>query len=164
MKINPNDPESYNSRGEVFLLLGHYTESISDFTMTLHINKKHAVAHYNRGFAYQSTGDYRQAMKDYDKALEINSNYAEVYFEIANILVIKGKYSEAIKKFDKSIEIKPDFSKVYIARGVAKIKTGENIDGCNDLTKAKDLGDKGVESLIQLFCESKKQTEGREER
>jgi len=103
-------------------------------------------------------------MKDYDKALEINSSFAEVYFEIGNIMAIKGRYSEAIQQFDKCIGIKADFSKSYIARGVAKIKTGDNTDGCNDLSKAKELGDKGVDSLIQLFCESKKQTEGREER
>jgi tetratricopeptide (TPR) repeat protein len=103
-------------------------------------------------------------MKDYEKALEINASFAEVYFEIGNIMAIKGKYPEAIQQFDKSIGIKSDYIKVYIARGVAKIKTGENTDGCNDLAKAKDLGDKGVESLIQLFCESKKQTMGGEER
>jgi tetratricopeptide (TPR) repeat protein len=162
--INPNDPETYNLRGEVFLLLGHYTESINDFTMTLHINKKHPVAHYNRGYAYQSTGDYRAAMKDYEKALEINSSFAEVYFEIGNILAIKGKYEEAIQQFDKSIGLKPDFAKVYIARGLAKFKTGDQTDGCNDLTKAKELGDKAVDSMIQFYCVSKKEQEGSEER
>ena len=77
-----------------------------------------------------------------------------LFFELGNVFNSQGKYEEAIQNFDKSIGIKPDFAKVYISRGVAKIKTGEHDDGCNDLTKAQELGDKGVHAMLKLYCET----------
>jgi len=115
--------------------------------------KKHGTAHYNRGNSYQAIGSYKKAIKDYLIALQINASNVDAHFELGNVYVSLGKYSEAIASFDSAIGLKGDYSKVYIARGVAKIKTGEHDEGCNDLTKANELGDKGVHAMLKIYCE-----------
>ena len=65
-----------------------------------------------------------------------------------------GTYPEAIKNYDQAISLKTDFAHAYIARGVAKMKSGEQ-GGCGDFTKAEELGDKTVQYMIQLYCSKK---------
>ena len=72
----------------------------------------------------------------------------------------------SIKDYDKAIEINPSYMEAYANRGVAKINmltTKGNIqptkeqtsDGCADLKKAKQLGDKTVDDMIFIYCDKK---------
>ena len=60
---------------------------------------------------------------------------------------------DAISNYDQAISLKTDFSRAYVARGVVKIKSGEQ-GGCEDFTKAEELGDKTVQYVIQLYCKN----------
>jgi tetratricopeptide (TPR) repeat protein len=62
-------------------------------------------------------------------------------------------HTDAIKDFTKAIELKPDYSIYYYYRANSKNSMENAPGGCEDLKKAKELGFKGLNRDIKIFCE-----------
>lgn len=73
-----------------------------------------------------------------------------------NLGVEKLKTNEfelAIQYFTEAINNKNNYIDAYYNRGVGYLKVGKKEDACKDWKKAKELGDKEVEELIQKYCQ-----------
>jgi len=70
-------------------------------------------------------------------------------------LAKKYQYKDAFTAFTKAIELKADFSEAYYNRAVVWFElpanTFENMDGCADLKKAKELGFKVKDSVMKDY-------------
>jgi len=70
-------------------------------------------------------------------------------------LAKKYQYKEAYTAFTKAIELKADFAEAYYNRATVWFElpanTFENMDGCADLKKAKELGFKVKDDVIKNF-------------
>jgi len=70
-------------------------------------------------------------------------------------LAKKYQYKEAYTAFTKAIELKADFAEAYYNRATVWFElpanTFENMDGCADLKKAKELGFKIKDDVIKNF-------------
>ena len=70
-------------------------------------------------------------------------------------LASKYQYKEAFTAFTKAIELKADFAEAYYNRAVVWFElpanTFENMDGCADLKKAKELGFKVKDAKMKEF-------------
>jgi len=110
-------------------------ESIELFDKAIKLNPTVAYVYFARGTAYSNTFDYNKAIEDYDKALEINPNYVEVYVNRANA---------KINQFTSKGNIDPTPEQTQSA--------------CEDLYKAKELGDKSIdtEDMLYLYCKNNK--------
>jgi len=67
----------------------------------------------------------------------------------------KFDFKQAYECFTKAIELKPDFAEAYYNRATAWFElpanTYPNIDGCDDLKKAKSLGFKVKDEKMKEF-------------
>lgn len=110
-------------------------EAIVLFDKAIELNPTVAYVYFARGTAYSNTFDYTKAIEDYNKALEINPNYIEVYANRANA---------KINQFTSKGNLEPTPEQTQSA--------------CEDLYKAKDLGDKSIttEDMIYLYCKENK--------
>jgi len=110
-------------------------EAIELFDKAIELNPTVAYVYFARGTAYSNTFDYNKAIEDYDKALEINPNYAEVY---------ANRASAKINQFTSKGNLDPSPEQTKSA--------------CEDLYKAKELGDNsiGTEDMIYLHCKKNK--------
>jgi tetratricopeptide (TPR) repeat protein len=67
----------------------------------------------------------------------------------------KFEYKQAYECFTKAIELKADFAEAYYNRATVWFElpanTYPNIDGCDDLKKAKSLGYKVKEDELKKF-------------
>lgn len=106
-------------------------EAIDLFDKAIELNPTVAYVYFARGTAYSNTFDYIKAIEDYDKALAINPNYIEVYVNRA---------SSKINQFTSKGNLDPTPEQTQSA--------------CEDLYKAKELGDKSIatEDMIYLYC------------
>jgi tetratricopeptide (TPR) repeat protein len=110
----------------------------------------------------------KEAIELYDKALEINPTMAKAFFGRGEC---KGysDFEEAIKDYDKAIEFDKDNMLAYRNRGNARFNVysskgiltppAEELErACNDLHKAKELGDTSElsEGLIDMYCKKSK--------
>ncbi|MDN3581329.1 hypothetical protein [Mucilaginibacter flavus] len=112
--------------------------------------------------AHQYKSD--EAIALYTKAIEINPKIAELYFNRGAAKGLKFDMDGAIVDYDKAIGLNPEYKEAYANRGVAKINqyTNKGIieltaeqskPGCDDLYKARDLGDDAaVEDMIYAHC------------
>lgn len=107
---------------------------------------------------------FAQAVRYYDRCLSLDANDAEPYFNRGASKNMLMDLAGAIKDYDAAIRLNPDYKDAYANRGVAKINllTGkgnlkptkkQTKEACEDLRKAKQLGDNAVDAMLFLYCD-----------
>ena len=135
---NPNSIRSYSSRGDAYLFLGQYKESVADYEKMVKLNPKLSASHWRRGIAYFYAGQYKQAAaqfeayKSYDNVDRENGiwrffSQAKAYgIEKARKNLLKYKttdrepFGDVYKLFSK--QIKPE----RILANIAAAKVGKS--------------------------------------
>ncbi|MDQ3191322.1 MAG: tetratricopeptide repeat protein [Bacteroidota bacterium] len=123
--------------------------------------------------ASEMTGRFvpQEAIELFDKAIELNPTVAYVYFARGTAYSNIFDYNRAIEDYDKALKIDPDYFEVYVNRASAKINqftskgnlnptTEQTQSACEDLYKAKELGDKSIatKDMIYMYCKNNKAT------
>lgn len=151
-----NDNQFFNS-GKKKLDDGHYAEAVADLTKAIDENAM-PQAYYLRAIAKEKLGDNYGAANDFGyivQAAPDNSiNYAEVHFRYGNILLKQKKYDQAINEMNALIKLndKEKLPQAFYNRGLAKINNNDKDGGCQDLSKAGELGYKAAYDAIKQFC------------
>ncbi|WP_348547931.1 tetratricopeptide repeat protein [Chthoniobacter sp.] len=63
----PNSPMLHSQRGDLFLFLGDYTDSIADFQKMIELDPTQDAQHWRLGIAYYFAGQYAKAQKQFEK-------------------------------------------------------------------------------------------------
>ena len=169
IELDPNDLASYTDRGKTKAYIKDIYGAKKDFLFILTTDStggQAEAAFYYLGKIAYSEGQFEQSIKYYDKFLALAPKDSEVYFNRAAAKGMIMDVAGSIKDYDKAIELNPNYTEAYANRGVSKINmltTKGNIqptkeqtsDGCADLKKAKQLGDKTVEDMIFIYCDKK---------
>lgn len=79
IKLQPDNDDAYNIRGNIHFILGKNQLAIDDFTKAIQINSTCADYFNNRGSVYNKIGYYKLAIKDFDDAILFDSNDAAYY-------------------------------------------------------------------------------------
>ena len=79
IELNPNDPNAYCNRCNIYNILGHYTQAVKDCTKAIKLDPKFAEAYVNRSNAYAHLGQYSNVIKDCSKAIKLNPKIAMAY-------------------------------------------------------------------------------------
>ena len=169
IKIDPNDLASFTDRGIVKISSKDYEGAKKDF---LHVltkdsidNQGQAALYYLGRIAYLQA-KYEQSIKYYDKLILLTPKDAELYFNrgAAKDMIMDSPGS--IKDYDLAILYSPEYKEAYANRGVAKINLlrlkgdikltkKQTTDACQDLKKAKQLGDNSVDDMLYIHCDGK---------
>ena len=64
MRLDPNFPEAYNTRGIIYKLTGEIDQAIEDYNKAIELDPNFAYAYYNRGIVYHERDDFERAIKD----------------------------------------------------------------------------------------------------
>ena len=78
LELDPQDADTYNTRGVAFLEAEDYDRAILDFNQGIEINPHWARLYAHRGNSYWVINDYEQAIADYYQCLRINQKHAPV--------------------------------------------------------------------------------------
>ena len=78
LEIDPQDADTYNTRGVAFYEAEDYDRAILDFSQAIEINPHWARLYAHRGNSYWGIDDYEQAIADYYQCLRINEKYVPV--------------------------------------------------------------------------------------
>ena len=152
IKINPNLPILYSSRGLIRMKMGQIKSAISDFNKSIEIDPKHTIAYYNKGLAKSLLKNYKGALSDYNRAIEINPKYSSAYTSRGATKASLKDFKGAIIDCDLAIEFDPENALSYIARGGIKFFSNNKEGACLDFQKAKSLGNTDATKFIEKFC------------
>jgi tetratricopeptide (TPR) repeat protein len=170
ISIDPDDIASYVDRGKTKGYMNDMEGSKKDFKYVLtkdSTTRQGLAALYYLGLIAFNQNEDRESVKYYDRYLALVPDDAEVYYNrgcAKGLLLVDLEGS--IKDYDKAIQLKPNYAAAYANRGVAKINLfttrgtiqpskEQTKDACEDLKKAKALGDNTVDDMIYVYCDKK---------
>lgn len=103
LRINPDDPLTYNERGAACSYLDRHDEAIADYTSALKLAPKLVRAYRNRASVYFYKGNYDAAVADSSKAIALDPKYASAYQVRAKAYQKLGKGDEARLDTEKAV-------------------------------------------------------------
>jgi tetratricopeptide (TPR) repeat protein len=128
---DPEDFQSHNNLGALYVSLGRYTDAIREYEEALRLEPGKAEILSNLGIAWFQIGKTDEAMKLFARALAINPECVQAYNNRASALERLGRGEEAIADYRRVAAIKPGSDEAHYNLGLAlggKGAYGEAID------------------------------------
>jgi len=75
--INPNDPKSHATLGNIYTRRGDLVQAVRSFEHALQLNPKISEVHNNLGVVYYRLGDLAKSIHSYRMALDLNPDYSK---------------------------------------------------------------------------------------
>ena len=153
IELAPSDASYYLQRGLKKTGLKDYFGAIADYQKAIDLQPNYSMAYNNIAWNKFLQKKYTEALSYANKAIEQDStNYValdtrgEIKF---NLNDIRG----CIKDFDNAIKFNPKLSNSFFLRGRANLKLQNKTKGCEDLSKAGELGKKEAYDYINKYCQ-----------
>lgn len=121
IKIDPENPDIYHHRGQVFLLIEQLDDAVADFTKATDLMPKNPLTYVHKLYS-----EYRQAVNDQDNtklfakveefsdAIKEYPNCIEVYSLFAQILSDQQQFALADDYFEKAMKLEPGNGKIEV--------------------------------------------------
>jgi tetratricopeptide (TPR) repeat protein len=119
IKLQPDDADVYNSRGNVYYKLGQFQSAIEDYNEVIRLKPDYVNAYYNLANAYYKLGQYERAVEDLKIAAGLGHEVAQIIlksYSVGNVLITRKPGKE---------EANPQYKAV---KGIV-LKNGEVIEG-----------------------------------
>ena len=159
IRDNLKDEFAYSLRSMAKFRKFDFYGAIEDGLKTISLDKKNPQAYriigqslvaknidiYDRGFRRKSAYKYYYTTDEnyFAPKKETNEKYLQA----------DRDFREAIQYLNKSIELKsPNLNEAYLFLGIAKLALGQSENGCLDLSKAGELGNKFSYTIIENHC------------
>lgn len=161
LENNPNDTDVIFSRALAKSEIGDNYGAISDYDIILSMEGKVMPRRYkfstvynNKAYCLVELGNYKTALPLVEKALQLDKTEWYIWDTRAEILLNLGQFDKCIADCTKAISIEENGNS-YVVRGLAHIKKGEKTKGCQDLSKAGELGETIAYQKIKENCNKK---------
>lgn len=174
------------SDGVFNLIVGHFDEAVTNFTIAIEAEEQLAKSYYYRakarcgqrefemalvdinkslkidaddhltmdmrGKIYLALDRPNEALVDLKKVLEIDSDFDGIQFTIGRAYYEMERFDQAISMFNAAIAKDSEDSKSYRLRGLSHLILEIDDKACNDLSKARKMGERGLDDLIDEYC------------
>jgi tetratricopeptide (TPR) repeat protein len=152
--------------------LRYYKNAIKDYTLALNSKSSFHIKDYliigDRGESKFETEDYYGAIADLtiaiDSIVQIGNKTLKIESQshLISFLISRGKsylylnkFNEALSDFSNSLNLNPKYRLSYYYRGITYLSMKKIELGCNDLSKAGELGYERAYDLIKEYCNPK---------
>lgn len=142
------------ARAQALLNAGQARRSMLDYDAYFKAvdGKVNDSFYYYREQASLQAHQYQRALDDLAKAIELNPKELLYRAELAVVNIRVGRSEEAVKVLQEALQIDPSYSEAYRLMGLAYIYLKKKNEACEALAKAKELGNKNVDDLIEKNC------------
>ena len=132
-----------------------YREAIAGYNDFEHLSGSNVTAnfYYEREQMEIKCRMYAQALNDIEKAIKLAPNEPVLYAEAAALNYRVGQNEQAITLAQQAISMSDDFADAHRILGVCLIEKGDKAEARKHLLRAKELGDKLAESILQKTTE-----------
>ncbi|KAF5351253.1 hypothetical protein D9756_008325 [Leucocoprinus leucothites] len=105
IKHNPNDPDIYYLRGQVFFIVSDYAEASQNYTKSSELDETFVFSHIQLAVAQYKSGKIANSIATFRRTINSFPNRGEPQNYYGELLLDQGRFEEAIEKFDKAIEL-----------------------------------------------------------
>ncbi len=100
-----------------------------------------------------SNVDMEQLINNYTEFIRESPNDTDLIFKRGMLYVATKQYSNAKDDFNTLIELESEkLSEAYFYRGLSQLLLFETMSGCEDISKARELGFETDYSNLDLMC------------
>lgn len=125
-------------------------EKIALYDKVISENRSFCYAFLNRGNEKYNNKDYPGAIADYTECIRLKPAYTDVYLNRGNAYVENKNYDEAIADYTQCISIDSNDFTPYYKRGLVHLIKRNNVNGRDDLNKAKNIISQKLEFFEHL--------------
>ena len=100
----------------------------------------------------ENTKAYEEIIRIYDRVLVLNPNFALGYFNRAYLKSLNNDLPGAISDYRFAISVDPELAEAFFNRGLIHIYLDDKDRGCEDISKAGELGLKESYYVIKRYC------------
>jgi tetratricopeptide (TPR) repeat protein len=170
----PNTAQSLIDKGIILYNQGRSDEAIKCIDEAIRLDQDYAYAWNIKGAILRNQGaaldnpeisldgqdKYDEAMRCFDEAIRLDPNLTQAWIDKGIALLGQGRaltrigldgnsvYDEAIKCFDEAIRLNPDNAVVWNQKGAALYRMGRDTEAETAFSRAKELEDKGIPSIL----------------
>jgi tetratricopeptide (TPR) repeat protein len=118
IRLNPDDAQSYNIRGNAWDELGIFERALADYDEAIRIDPNNPALFHDRAILWQRKGALDQALVELDRAIRFSFADANLYCDRGLIWYQKGRHERAIADFNRAIKLDPSRAATCINRGL----------------------------------------------
>jgi lipoprotein NlpI len=118
IRLNPDDAQSHNIRGNVWDELGVFERAVADYDAAIRIDPNNPAVFHDRAILWYRKGALDEALVDLDRAIRFSFADANIYCDRGLVWYQKGRHERAIADFNQAIKLDPNFTAAYINRGL----------------------------------------------
>ncbi len=155
--LSPDNPFYYMNRGvlqaEMIEFIANMENSVQTLTMD-NTGKTTKTVVKDRA---TTTYDYSAAIDDMLSAAERAEDFPYVYYNLGNLYCLSGDLPASVVNYTRALEIYPYLKEAYFNRGLVQIFLKDKEKGCQDISKAGELGVAESYSVIKKYCSPEEQ-------
>jgi tetratricopeptide (TPR) repeat protein len=152
LKDEPGDFDLYIWRAEAFAGQKTWSSAIRDVSTYMKYFDEDIQARYRCGEYHYQAGDYINALKYFNQIMKEEPDNS-LFFKARGKTYLKtATYRYAISDLAMSLDLNPGDAETWMYLGIAKIKSGDQQNGCSDLERARKMGDAEALQFIVDYC------------
>jgi tetratricopeptide (TPR) repeat protein len=149
LELSPNDTVALQQRGHYYTNIKNWDKALIDLKSAIQYGNEHAYTFNDLGFVYEQLGDFKNATISYDKSSQLEPKFVNPIYNNALLQLRQGQYQVALDYIEKCLLIKDEVGQFYKTKGEILLKLNKKDEGKKALKKAKKLGDKDAEKIIE---------------
>lgn len=95
---------------------------------------------------------YEEILNDYNRVIELDPDFFYAFFNRGYVKCIIGDYWGSVSDYEKSLEFEPTFSEAYYNKGLILIYLNLKTVGCENMSKAGELGIDESYHVMKRYC------------
>lgn len=139
IEVDPDYPNSYLNRGNIFGIRGEHERALQDYNRALQLEPNYFDAYLNRAITYSILQQFDRALQDFNKAESIQQS-PSLYLNRAYCRLSSGDPSGSVADYSRALEFNPGNASAYYYRALAYRAIGNNDLAQRDLETAQRLG------------------------
>jgi predicted Zn-dependent protease len=141
-KQEPNDQGAQAVQASLLLASGKpdkITEAVSLFRGLVDKSPENAIWHFNLGRALAAQSDAAGAKREFREASQRQPDFLPPRLALAHQGEIEGDYASALQYANEILAIDPNLLNVRMLRAVSLVKTGDDAQARNELSKLQSI-------------------------
>lgn len=143
IRLDDDNADYYNERGDACYWAQDYDQAIRDYTQALRLNRDLASALSSRGWCFNKKGQYETALADFEEALKNDSRLVAAFNGRGYANMMLSNYDDAIKEYTQAIRQDPQNAYYYNERGVCYANMKDDRKAVADYSEAIRLNPNG---------------------
>jgi tetratricopeptide (TPR) repeat protein len=135
---HPHQSDYHAWRAGAYLALKQTKPALEDLDKAISLQDKPAYR-FQRALVHMARASLEAAIKDLDAVVKATPDFAPAYFMRGAIAYRQAAYPLAVTSFDMAVSKLPTYYQAIYARGLARMKTGDDEAGRKDLATAMGM-------------------------